>query len=140
MAKTSQVHRDRKRKKLIAKHAEKRAELRKKLKDPNASIEEKIEVQEQFAKLPEVLAENGRAVFLAYHSLEDRRVKRAFREWMRACVCPRELLVCQCGGVPRAFAVVRGALKPSELEVGRNPRARSARMRALRWGGLNGRN
>lgn len=98
------------------------------------------ELESVLALLPEVLAENGRAVFLAYHSLEDRRVKRAFREWMRACVCPRELLVCQCGGVPRAFAVVRGALKPSELEVGRNPRARSARMRALRWGGLNGRN
>jgi small subunit ribosomal protein S14 len=52
MAKTSQVNRDNKRKKLIKKHAEKRAELRAKLKDPNVSIEEKLEVQEQFSKLP----------------------------------------------------------------------------------------
>ncbi len=52
MAKQSQVLRDRKRKKLIAKHAAKRAELRNKLKDPEVSIEEKIEVQKQFAKLP----------------------------------------------------------------------------------------
>jgi small subunit ribosomal protein S14 len=52
MAKTSQVLRDRHRKKLIAKYAEKRAELRRKLNDPSVSIEEKIEVQEQFAKLP----------------------------------------------------------------------------------------
>ena len=52
MAKTSQVLRDRHRKQLIAKHAEKRAELRKRLKDPSVSIEEKIAVQEQFAKLP----------------------------------------------------------------------------------------
>ncbi len=52
MAKSSQINRDNRRKALIAKHAEKREELRKKLKDPNVSIEEKLEVQEQFAKLP----------------------------------------------------------------------------------------
>ena len=52
MAKKSQVNRDNRRKALIAKYAEKRAELRKKLKDPNASIDEKLEAQEQFAKLP----------------------------------------------------------------------------------------
>ena len=52
MAKTSQVLRDKRRKKLISKHAAKRAELRKKLKDPEVSIEEKLEVQKQFAKLP----------------------------------------------------------------------------------------
>jgi len=52
MAKTSQVLRDRRRKKLILKHAEKRAELRAKLKDPEVSIEEKLEVQKQFQKLP----------------------------------------------------------------------------------------
>ena len=52
MAKTSQVLRDRRRKKLIAKHAAKRAALRKKLKDRNVSVEEKLAVQEEFAKLP----------------------------------------------------------------------------------------
>ncbi len=52
MAKTSQIHRDLKRKKLIAKHAEKRAELRKRLNDAEVSIEEKLEIQEAFAKLP----------------------------------------------------------------------------------------
>ena len=52
MAKASQINRDNRRKALIAKHAERRAELRKKLKDRNVSVEEKLEVQEQFAKLP----------------------------------------------------------------------------------------
>jgi small subunit ribosomal protein S14 len=52
MAKKSQVNRDNRRKKLIAKYAERRAELRKRLNDPNVSVEEKLEVQEQFAKLP----------------------------------------------------------------------------------------
>jgi small subunit ribosomal protein S14 len=52
MAKTSQVLRDQRRAQLIQKYAEKRAELRKKLKDPELSVEDKLEVQEQFAKLP----------------------------------------------------------------------------------------
>jgi small subunit ribosomal protein S14 len=52
MAKTSQVLRDRRRKQLIAKHAAKRAALRQKLKDRNVPVEEKLAVQEEFAKLP----------------------------------------------------------------------------------------
>ena len=52
MAKTSQILRDERRKQLIKKHAEKRAALRKKLKDANASIDDKLEAQKKFAKLP----------------------------------------------------------------------------------------
>jgi small subunit ribosomal protein S14 len=52
MAKQSQINRDLKRKKLIAKYAEKRAELRKRLNDPEVSIEEKIDIQTEFSKLP----------------------------------------------------------------------------------------
>ena len=52
MAKKSQINRDLKRKKLIAKYAARRAELRAKLNDADVSIEEKLEVQEAFAKLP----------------------------------------------------------------------------------------
>ena len=52
MAKKSQINRDNKRKALIGKYAEQRAELRKRLGDPEVSIEEKLEIQECFAKLP----------------------------------------------------------------------------------------
>jgi len=52
MAKTSQINRDNKRRSLIAKHAAKRAELRKRLNDPQVSIDEKLEIQAAFAKLP----------------------------------------------------------------------------------------
>ena len=52
MAKTSQIHRDRRRKLLIEKYAERRAELRAKLKDRSVSMEEKLEVQMAFSKLP----------------------------------------------------------------------------------------
>ena len=52
MAKTSQILRDKKREALIKKYAAKRSELRKWLNDQNVSIEEKLEIQAQFAKLP----------------------------------------------------------------------------------------
>ena len=52
MAKTSQVLRDKRRAKLIAKYAERRAELRRKLKDPNVPSEEKFDIQAEFARLP----------------------------------------------------------------------------------------
>ncbi|MCP3983223.1 MAG: 30S ribosomal protein S14 [bacterium] len=52
MAKKSQVLRDQKRRRLIAKYAERRAELRKRLNDPNVGVDEKYEIQAAFAKMP----------------------------------------------------------------------------------------
>ncbi len=78
------------------------------------------------------LAEGGVMVVLTYHSLEDREVKNAFREWSRACICPPELPVCQCRGVPLGQTLTRKPLEASVAEVSANPRARSARLRAWR--------
>ena len=52
MAKKCQINRDNHRRKLITKYADRRADLRKRLNDPEVSIEEKLQIQEQFAKLP----------------------------------------------------------------------------------------
>ena len=91
------------------------------------------ELDALLAALPSVLAHGGRVAILSYHSLEDRRVKNAFRAFATACTCPPELPVCRCGGVARARLLARGATKPTDEEIARNPRARSARLRALGW-------
>ena len=83
-------------------------------------------------RIREALNAGGVLVALAYHSLEDRRVKEAFREWSRACVCPPGLPVCRCRGRALGSWLVKGPRRPSPEEVRENPRARSARLRAWR--------
>jgi 16S rRNA (cytosine1402-N4)-methyltransferase len=77
-----------------------------------------------------VLRPGGRMAAISFHSLEDRRVKRFFAELARGCICPPELPVCVCGREPLAELVTRRAVKPSEGEIGHNPRSRSGRLRA----------
>jgi len=82
--------------------------------------------------LRDQLAGDGVFVVLAYHSLEDRRVKEAFREWSRDCICPPELPVCRCRGRALGGLVTRKAIQASAQEIARNSRARSVRLRAWR--------
>ncbi|HEY2579689.1 MAG TPA: 16S rRNA (cytosine(1402)-N(4))-methyltransferase RsmH [Streptosporangiaceae bacterium] len=77
----------------------------------------------------EALAPGGRIVVLAYHSLEDRIVKRAFAA-RTTDTTPRGLPQSLPSHLPRFRALTRGALRPSSEEVAANPRAASARLRA----------
>ena len=80
----------------------------------------------------EVLREGGALAAISFHSLEDRTVKRFFAERARGCVCPPELPVCTCGRDPEARLLNRRGIVPSAVEMQRNPRASSARLRGAR--------
>ncbi|HSK51557.1 MAG TPA: 16S rRNA (cytosine(1402)-N(4))-methyltransferase, partial [Clostridia bacterium] len=92
--------------------------------------EELDALQEGLAAAVDLLRPGGRLVVLSYHSLEDRIVKRFFAAERRGCVCPPELPVCVCGRSPRLRLVSRRSITPTDEEIGRNPRSRSARLRA----------
>lgn len=97
------------------------------------AVNREIEVlEEALPRIRDALLPGGTLVVIAYHSLEDRVVKNAFREWSRSCVCPPELPVCVCRGRPLGETLTRKPVEPSEGEVARNPRSRSARLRAWR--------
>jgi 16S rRNA (cytosine1402-N4)-methyltransferase len=80
----------------------------------------------------EALVAGGVIVVIAYHSLEDRIVKHAFREWSRSCVCPPRLPVCACRGRALGETLTRKPVRPGDGEIAANPRARSALLRAWR--------
>jgi 16S rRNA (cytosine1402-N4)-methyltransferase len=78
-----------------------------------------------------VLRPGGRLAVIAYHSLEDRLVKRTFRAAERGCVCPPEWPACRCGKRPALRILTRRPIGASDEEIASNPRARSARLRAV---------
>jgi 16S rRNA (cytosine1402-N4)-methyltransferase len=82
--------------------------------------------------LPELvsyLTAGGRFAVISYHSHEDRRIKRFFRQSGRASGLPPDIEACMKGMGPALRPVTRRAIKPTDHEVDLNPRARSARLR-----------
>lgn len=98
----------------------------------------RIEVNRELEVLEKGLADGfdllnagGRMAIITFHSLEDRIVKNAFREYCTGCTCPPEFPVCVCGRTPKAVLVNKKPIAASEEELGDNPRSRSAKLRVL---------
>ena len=96
----------------------------------------RIHVNDELAPLEQALKDfvkllkpEGRICVITFHSLEDRIVKRCFKTLEHPCVCPPKAPICTCGRKPEVRVLGGGAVLPSEEEVARNPRARSAKLR-----------
>ena len=88
------------------------------------------ELERALPAATEMLRPGGRLAVISFHSLEDRIVKRFFRDQERGCVCPPDFPVCACGRDPVLRVLTRKAVRPGARETALNPRAASARLRA----------
>ena len=96
------------------------------------AVNQELQQLEQFLESGyETLRPGGRMVIISFHSLEDRIVKAAFRKWNRACLCPPRVLSCRCGWSQKVKLLTKKPIMPSASEIHANPRARSAKMRAV---------
>ena len=86
------------------------------------------ELERFLRQIPDYLAPGARVAIISFHSLEDRLVKRAFREEARECRCPREQMICTCGG-PRLKVLTKKPVAPTAGEAASNIRSRSAKLR-----------
>jgi len=99
----------------------------------------RIEVNDELGSLKKGLADafdvlgvNGVMVVISFHSLEDRIVKRFFKEKTVSCRCHEDLLVCACEGKPLAKSLSSKPVMASERELKENSRSRSAKLRAIK--------
>lgn len=81
-----------------------------------------------------MLAPGGVLCVITYHSGEDRLVKETFRAWSTACTCPPRAPFCHCDATAAGALVTRKPVTAADDELARNPRARSAKLRAWRKG------
>lgn len=77
------------------------------------------------------LSSGGRLAVITFHSLEDRIVKRYFREASLDCICPVELPECRCQHTATIRRITRKPIRPSATELSLNPKARSAQLRVV---------
>lgn len=87
------------------------------------------EIESFLGRAIDFLRPGGRMTIISFHSLEDRIVKRIFRRESTGCLCPREYPVCRCGHRCKLVLPVRKPIVPSDGEMLRNSRSRSAKLR-----------
>ena len=98
-----------------------RIELNRELDVLNCSIDTMIDL----------LNPGGRLSIITFHSLEDRIVKKRFRDNENPCICPPEFPVCMCGRKSKGTVITRKPIVPGEEELEYNKRSKSSKLRVF---------
>lgn len=83
------------------------------------------------------LQKGARLSIISFHSLEDRLVKTAFKEWERKCICGSGAIRCVCGNNhQKGRNLYKKPLCAPKEEISANPRSRSAKLRSFEFGSV----
>jgi len=95
------------------------------------AVNRELEILEQFiADSIDLLKKEGRFVVITFHSLEDRIAKQTLQRLAGKCFCPPRIPKCVCGAAKIVEVLTKKPVTAGDDEVNRNPRARSAKLRA----------
>ena len=90
-----------------------------------------VNLEKSVGKMVDVLKNGGRIVIITFHSLEDKAIKKVFKEKEGKCICPNDLPVCVCGYKSFGKNVTKKAIIPSKEEMEENTRSKSAKLRVF---------
>lgn len=97
------------------------------------AVNRELEILTDFLHLAiDKLNKNGRLLVISFQSLEDRIVKRTLQKLSGKCECPPNFPTCVCGAEKKVEILTRKPIVPSDFEIEANPRARSAKLRAVK--------
>ncbi len=100
----------------------------------------RIEVNDELGELATLLKaieksklKDCTVAIISFHSLEDRIVKRVFKEFAKNCICPSGVMKCTCGNNHSLGKIItKKPIVPSKKEIKINPRSRSSKMRVFK--------
>lgn len=90
-----------------------------------------VNLEKSISNMVDCLSDKGRIAIITFHSLEDKAVKKVFKEKEGRCSCPSDLPVCVCGYKSFGRNVSKKAILPSNKELEENTRAKSAKLRVF---------
>lgn len=93
-------------------------------------VNQELEIlKDTIIDITSALKPNGRICIITFHSLEDRIVKHTFKELSLDCICPPKYPICNCDKRRELKIITRKPITPTEGELEKNPRSRSAKLR-----------
>lgn len=88
-------------------------------------------LRDTLSTMIDLLNPGGRMCIITFHSLEDRIVKKIYKDLENPCTCPRDFPVCVCGRESKGRIITRKPILPSEEEMATNSRSKSAKLRVF---------
>ena len=90
-----------------------------------------VNLEDSVKNMIDILKNRGRIAIITFHSLEDKAIKKVFKEKEGKCTCPKDLPVCVCGYKSFGKNLTKKAIIPNKEKILENTRSKSAKLRVF---------